>query len=49
MGMYRGPSYPDRPSSKELSAVEVDARILRTPESAMCLYGVGLLAPGLVC
>jgi hypothetical protein len=27
MGMYSGPSCPDRPSSKELSAVELDAQI----------------------
>jgi hypothetical protein len=40
MGMYRGLSCPDRPSFEELSAVEVDAWILWTPESAMCLYGV---------
>jgi hypothetical protein len=58
MWTYLGPSYPDHPSSEELSAVEVEARIHKVLDLGVRLilsgvaapspYGEGLLVSGLL-
>jgi hypothetical protein len=53
---YPGPNYPDRPSSEELSVIEVEAQIHKvldlgvnpTPVPAPSPYGEGSLVLGLV-